>query len=91
MPDPVESSRGGPYAYLVLNMDMVGTGLSRLPQESRKNVFNLAEKEITKMLGDNLLDKFKATPDYKEIVGDVVLVASARSVRTTQIMDSTPL
>ncbi|CAM9285187.1 unnamed protein product [Ectocarpus sp. 12 AP-2014] len=42
-----------------------------LSQEGRADVFLPAEKEISKMLAENLLDKFKTTDEYKELVGDI--------------------
>eukprot|EP00752_Nemacystus_decipiens_P005641 g5104.t1 len=43
-----------------------------LDVDGRKNIFSAAEKEITKMLADNLLEKFKATAECKEIAGDMI-------------------
>lgn len=45
-------------------------------QEERENVFEQAEKEISKMLAENLLGKFKATDEYKELAGELVFEAS---------------
>lgn len=36
-------------------------------------MFSPAAREIAKMLAENLLDKFKATKVYKELVGDTFL------------------
>lgn len=45
-------------------------------QEERENVFEQAEKEISKMLAENLLGKFKATDEYKELARELVFEAS---------------
>lgn len=45
-------------------------------QEGRENIFLVAEREIAKMLAENLLDKFMATAQYHELVGDMVFDAS---------------
>ncbi|CAN0386259.1 unnamed protein product [Ectocarpus sp. 12 AP-2014] len=42
-----------------------------LDQDDRANIFFQAEKEIANMLAENLLNTFKATAEYKELVGDV--------------------
>jgi len=39
-------------------------------------IFSLAEKEIAMMLADNLLLKFKASDEYKEIAGDLLFGAN---------------
>lgn len=39
-------------------------------------IFSLAEKEIAVMLADNLLLKFEASPEYKEIAGDLLFEAN---------------
>lgn len=43
-----------------------------LRQEGRSRVFHEAEREIAKMLAENLLRKFKATVEYKEVAGDLL-------------------
>eukprot|EP00752_Nemacystus_decipiens_P013004 g11505.t1 len=43
-----------------------------LSVNGRSNIFLAAEKEIAKMLAENLLSKFKITPEYKELAGDMV-------------------
>lgn len=45
---------------------------SRDSQDDRENIFLAAEREIAKMLAENLLNKFKTTPEYKELAGDMV-------------------
>lgn len=40
-------------------------------QHDRKNVFLTAKKEITGVLADNLLNKFKSTEEYKDVASDV--------------------
>ena len=44
-------------------------------QDGRSGVFHAAEREIAKMLAENLLSKFKATPEYKEVAGDLLFEA----------------
>lgn len=39
-------------------------------------MFGPAEREIAKMLGENLLSKFKATGEYDELAGEIVFEAS---------------
>lgn len=43
-----------------------------LHQVAREDIFQLAEKEITKILADNLLSRFKATAEYNEISADIL-------------------
>lgn len=45
---------------------------SRDSQDDRENIFLAAEREIAKMLAENLLNKFRTTPEYKELAGDMV-------------------
>ena len=45
-------------------------------KEDRMLVFLHAEKEIAKMLADNLLVKFKATDEYKEVAGELMSEAA---------------
>lgn len=45
---------------------------SHVLQDGRTNIFFRAEKEIAKMLAENLLENFKATSEYKELAGDMV-------------------
>ena len=40
-------------------------------QEGRRRVFLEAEREIAKLLSENLLEKFKATDEYKEIAREL--------------------
>lgn len=40
-------------------------------QDDRANIFFQAEKDIANMLADNLLNTFKATNEYKELVGNI--------------------
>ncbi|CAN0409712.1 unnamed protein product, partial [Ectocarpus sp. 12 AP-2014] len=47
-----------------------------LGTESRMEIFSLAEKEVAMMLADNLLLKFKASDEYKEIAGDLLFGAN---------------
>lgn len=49
---------------------------ARISQESRKDVFGAAEREIVKILSENLLSKFKTTEEYKELAGELVFEAS---------------
>lgn len=44
-------------------------------QDERENVFQLAEREMSKMLAENLLNRFKATEEYVEIARDLVFEA----------------
>ena len=44
-------------------------------QEGRSGVFLQAKREISKMLAENLLNKFKATAGYKEVAGDLLFEA----------------
>ncbi|CAM9904560.1 unnamed protein product [Hapterophycus canaliculatus] len=39
-----------------------------LSLEARKGIYNDAENEVSKMLGDNLLNKFLASDAYKKVV-----------------------
>jgi len=39
-----------------------------VPQKGRELIFLQAQKQISSMLAQNLLDKFKATEEYKEVV-----------------------
>ena len=39
-------------------------------------MFGPAEREISKMLAENLLSKFKTTGEYKELAGELVLETS---------------
>ena len=41
-------------------------------QEARSEIFLEAEREIAKMLAENLLGKFKAAEEYKEIAGELL-------------------
>lgn len=41
-----------------------------LEQDQRSEIFLLAEREISHLLADNLLVKFKASAPYKELVHD---------------------
>ncbi|CAM9757068.1 unnamed protein product [Ectocarpus fasciculatus] len=46
-----------------------------LSTESREHIFLRAEKEISKMLAENLLSKFKATDEYKEVADELIFEA----------------
>lgn len=53
--------------------------LQKLPtivQDQRSEIFLLAEREISHLLADNLLVKFKASAPYKELVDDEKLQES---------------
>eukprot|EP00752_Nemacystus_decipiens_P013003 g11504.t1 len=43
--------------------------------DDRKSIFCAAEKEIARMLAENLLNKFKITPEYKGLAGVTVFEA----------------
>ncbi|CAM9727516.1 unnamed protein product [Ectocarpus fasciculatus] len=45
----------------------------------RENIFLPAEKEISKMLAENLLSNFKATAEYKEIAAELLFEANEAS------------
>lgn len=58
-------------AILVLLLsDCCAHFLHFLSQDDREKIFLMAEREIAKMLAENLLNKFKFTKEYKEVVGD---------------------
>ena len=50
--------------------------LSSNRQEGRDGIFLEAQREIAKMLAENLLSKFEATTDYKEVAGELLFEAN---------------
>ena len=51
------------------------------PQEGKVHILKAAEKEIGKMLQENLLQKFKTTEKFKEI-NEMMLSMTASNIST---------
>lgn len=67
-----ETFNAAPLSFSLCLSLSFALSLSRtsLVQDQRSEIFQLATREISHMLADNLLVRFKASALYKELVGD---------------------
>lgn len=70
------ASKAQYYVYFMAQASLLVLQNIYISQESLEAIFRPAEKEVAKMLAENLLNKFKATAAYKEIIGAMELEAN---------------